>query len=107
MLQLQKAPIDTPLNPDVRITVSAWLRWFTSLVRAVNAAAPVNGSATLVSAATVLVTLTTAQPDTNYRVTLTPNANETVWVTNKTTAGFTVHSSNATSTASVDWMLTR
>ena len=66
-----------------------------------------SGTDTFASAATKVVTFATAQADTNYRVALGPQANETFWVSTKTTAGFTLNSSNATSTAVVEWSATR
>jgi len=44
--------------------------------------------------------------DTNYRILLTPNANENVYYLNssKATTGFTIMSSNGASTNSVDWI---
>jgi Pectate lyase superfamily protein len=56
---------------------------------------------------TVSVTLPITLPDPVYRVSLTPQSNESVWVTNKTAKGFTIHSSNANSVAIVDWILMR
>lgn len=50
---------------------------------------------------------TFAEADANYTVTISGNVNETFWVTAKATGGFTIHSSNATSTATVDWQLIR
>lgn len=47
------------------------------------------------------------QPDTSYGVAITGNVNETFWVTAKTATSFTVNSSNATSTATVDCVVTR
>lgn len=66
-----------------------------------------NGAAVFPGANTVAVTLPLRMPDANYRVGLSANANETVYVNAKTTTGFTLKSSNAGSTASVDWTATR
>jgi parallel beta-helix repeat protein len=65
------------------------------------------GTATFASAATKSVTFTRAEADTSYRVAVGAEANETIWVTSKTTSGFTLNSSNATSTAVVDWVIVR
>ena len=46
------------------------------------------GAATFVSSNSVAVTLPVALPDTAYRVGVSANANETIWVENKTTTGF-------------------
>ena len=61
-----------------------------------------SGIATL-SAGTVAVTFATALPSANYSITLAGNANETFRWASKATGGFTINSSNAGSTATVDW----
>ena len=66
-----------------------------------------SGTVAFPASNTVAVTLPTAMPDTNYRIALSANAQETVYVTTKTTTSFTLKSSNAGSTASVDWVTTR
>ncbi|HEV8701863.1 MAG TPA: hypothetical protein VGV60_11385 [Candidatus Polarisedimenticolia bacterium] len=66
-----------------------------------------SGVATFPTSNTVAVTLPTPMPDANYRVGLSANAQETVYVMSKTTTGFTLKSSNASSVASVDWTVTR
>lgn len=66
-----------------------------------------NGQATFTSAATKAVSLPKTESDASYKIGLGWNVNETIWVTNKTTTGFTLNSSNATSTAVVDWLLHR
>lgn len=65
-----------------------------------------SGTATL-SAGTATVTLSPVVGLTAYQVLLTPQANETVWVTGKGSSNFTINSSNGASTASVDWLLVR
>lgn len=65
------------------------------------------GSATFASAATAAVTFATAEPDATYFISVAPNVNETIWVTSKATTGFALNSSNAASTAVVDWHLIR
>ena len=77
-----------------------------SVVKGISAIASQRGSATFTGSNTVPVTLPVALPDTNYTVGLSGSASETVWVSNKTTSGFTLNSSNATSTATVDWLVT-
>jgi len=64
------------------------------------------GSATFASSNSVVVTLPVALPDTNYSVGISGSASETFYVTGKTTSSFTIRSSNATSTATVDWSVT-
>lgn len=65
------------------------------------------GEATFATAATVAVTFATAEPDANYYVAIGGRANETFWVTAQATGGFTINSSNASSTATVMWILIR
>lgn len=65
------------------------------------------GSITFAGAATAAVTFAVAEPDASYYVALAGNVNETFFVTAKTANGFTLNSSNAGSTAVVDWMLMR
>lgn len=64
------------------------------------------GSVTFVAATTAAVTLNKTQPDTSYYVSLGSQANKTFWVSSKTTTGFTLNASTASSD-SVDWLLTR
>jgi hypothetical protein len=56
---------------------------------------------------TVTVTLPKPMPDTNYRVALSSNAAQTIWVTGKTTTQFMLNSSTPASTATVEWILSR
>ena len=65
------------------------------------------GSATFASTSTVTVTLPVPLPDANYRVLVTPNTGEIIWVTGKSATGFTLNSSNSGSTAQVDWLVNR
>ena len=65
------------------------------------------GVAVFPSSNTVTVTLPSALPDTTYAVGLSANANETVYVSTKTTTSFTLKSSKTGSTASVDWTVSR
>lgn len=65
------------------------------------------GSETFATSGTKAVTLINAENDANYLITFGGNVNETFWVTSKTTTGFTLNSSNASSTATVDWALSR
>lgn len=64
------------------------------------------GTVTL-SAGTFVVAFGTAEPDTNYTIGLSWNTNEVIWWTSKTTSGFTLLSSNGSSSAVVDWHLLR
>lgn len=66
-----------------------------------------DGSATFLTAATVVVVFAVDEPDTNYKIGGSANANETFWWSNKTIHGFTMHSSNVASAATYDWHLLR
>jgi hypothetical protein len=65
------------------------------------------GAATFATSSTATVTLPKPMPDANYRVAVSANANETVWVTGKSVTQFTLNSSVATSTATVEWIVSR
>ena len=77
-----------------------------NLVKGISAMASQRGSATFAGSSTVAVNLPVALPDAAYTVSLSGSASETFWVTSKTTTGFTLNSSNASSTATVDWSVT-
>jgi hypothetical protein len=64
------------------------------------------GTATFSASTIVNVTLPIAEANTNYSVFLENTGNRTLWVTNKTTTGFTINAS-ASSSASVAWLLIR
>ena len=64
------------------------------------------GTATFSAGTTVICALTRYQPDTNYRVTLGPQANKTFWVDGKTTYQFRLNAS-AVSSDTVEWAITR
>lgn len=98
----------TPLWSDPKALLGdAWSRAITSVLGAILANRLWNGSATFNGAGTVTVIFDEAQPDTSYFVGISGDANETFWITGKTVNGFTLHSSNAASTATVDWTLSR
>lgn len=65
------------------------------------------GVAQFQGSSTFAVVLPVALPDTNYRVSVSADRNETIWVTSKTASGFTLNSSNSGSTANVEWLLMR
>lgn len=66
------------------------------------------GSVDFASAATVVVTFATEQPDTSYHPVFIGDANETLWLASAlAVGGFTVGSSNATSTATIHWAIFR
>jgi len=64
---------------------------------------------TVASGSTSLaITLPKSEPDTSYGVIVTPQWNTTVWITNKTTTGFTINFGTAPSTNSaLDWFVYR
>lgn len=63
-----------------------------------------SGTTTLASG-TSIVSFTNSLPDANYQVFLTGNANERFYFSAKDVTGFTVNSSNTSSTAIVDWII--
>lgn len=65
------------------------------------------GTATFAGAATKAVTFGSNLDNSTYIVTLSVNVNETIWVTAKGVGGFTLNSSNAASTAVVEWHVIR
>jgi hypothetical protein len=67
------------------------------------------GQVTFASSGTVNVTFDSEIPEINnsFYVVVTGNVNETFWVTSKSTTGFTINSSNPSSTATVNWLLFR
>ncbi|HEX3568555.1 MAG TPA: hypothetical protein VHT70_02665 [Candidatus Saccharimonadales bacterium] len=70
----------------------------------------VRGIATAITngASSVAITFATAQSDTNYAVICTPNYNTTCYVTNQTSAGFTINFGTAAgSGATVHWLVVR
>jgi hypothetical protein len=71
-----------------------------------TAANNLRGSATL-SGGTATVTFGTAEPDSTYYLTLAGDADEVFRWGSKSTTGFTITSSNPSSTATVDWHLIR
>jgi hypothetical protein len=64
------------------------------------------GTATFSASTSVAVTLPNAEPDANYLIFFDNPANQTLWVTSKSTTGFTINSSASNSTT-VGWLLIR
>jgi len=58
-------------------------------------------------ATSLAVTLSQALPSTNYAVYVTPQWNTSVWVTGKTTTGFTINFGTAAPTggSALDWVV--
>jgi hypothetical protein len=73
----------------------------------VGDASPKSGQDTFAGAATKVVIFAVNEPDTNYKVNIAGNVNETFWITDKQTTGFTLNSSNPASVAVVDWSIIR
>jgi parallel beta-helix repeat protein len=65
------------------------------------------GTVTFAGAATASVTFGTNEPDATYFLSISGDTEETFWWDTKAAGGFNLNSSNATSTAIVDWMLIR
>lgn len=84
--------------------IAVFWRWLHDLWRAVSSRK--RGQVTL-SSGTATVTFPKAEPDAAYYVSLAGDTAETFTWASKTTAGFTVNSSNGSSTAAVDWSIGR
>ncbi|HEX5044624.1 MAG TPA: hypothetical protein VFV75_17110 [Candidatus Polarisedimenticolaceae bacterium] len=79
-----------------------------SVVKALATLSSQRGVATFAGAGSVAVTLpTNLAGGVPYSVSASANVGEVVWVTNKSDSGFTLNSSNPTSSASVDWVVTQ
>ena len=61
------------------------------------------GSATLAAETSKAVAFGAAFADTDYRITLAPDAEVATWYTDKAVGGFTIHTS-ANHTGDVDWV---
>jgi hypothetical protein len=76
----------------------------TSRIRGNDCGNKLSGRATL-AAGTATVTFPVAEPSANFIVATDVGVNETIRVTGKTNTGFTLTSSNAASTAQVQWAI--
>lgn len=83
-----------------------WRDWLDKFVSAVRSNTEQAGTVTFAAATTAAVTFANAEPSANYNVALDSPENKTFWVTSKTTTGFTINASSATS-ATVGWALVR
>lgn len=79
--------------------------WFKSLRDAYDLL-PKSGTVTFAAATTAAVTFDKAERDTNYTILTEAPENRTVWITAKTTTGFTMNVS-AASSATYNWVLVR
>jgi len=89
--------------------VGARLTAIQSIARSDNATGNnLAGNGTFSASTTATVTFANAEPDANFRVSVTPTADPAgrIWVTAKATSGFTVNSSSSTS-ATFDWIIIR
>jgi len=76
-------------------------------VRVDNELGAVDQDETTLSSGTATVTFSETMPTANFVVATEVAVNETIYVTSKTTGGFTLNSSNGSSTAVVKWALVR
>jgi len=65
------------------------------------------GSVSFFTQSSVPVTFATAEDSNDYIILFDGGVNETFFATSKTTTGFTANSSNASSTATLNWVLIR
>ena len=67
----------------------------------------VRAGSVALSSGTANVSLSPAEADTSYQIMLSCDANETLRWSSKATGGFTITSSNGSSSANVDWAVLR
>ena len=98
---------------DVGATTNYWFQvdtngfWSTGHVDNALIGIPADeGTCTFSAATSKVCSLAYTQPDTNYRVVMTCNANKTFWVNTKTTTTFTANASSSSSD-NCDWVLMR
>jgi hypothetical protein len=92
----------TPLAPG-------WTDWFGAVSQFTDSthAHVMGGGQNNPGVGSFTATVGENEPDANYMVVVTGDKNETFWVDTITATGFTVHSSNATSTATVTCLIVR
>lgn len=83
-----------------------WYDWVLEFTKAAQFNSPLTGSVTFAAATTAAVTFTTAEPNTNYNVIIEAPEQRTVWITGKTTTGFTINLSSSSS-ATYLWTVIR
>jgi hypothetical protein len=83
-----------------------WYAKLDDLLVALRSRLPITGTVTFAAATSAAVTLTEAQPDTDYNVHIDAPEERTAWVTAKTTAGFTINV-DTSSSAEYGWTLIR
>ncbi|HAM54126.1 MAG TPA: hypothetical protein DCQ64_01395 [Candidatus Rokubacteria bacterium] len=101
----------TPGINHIFFTASDTKQTFVGVGGAWENVGPRRGSATLTAGnSSVAVTLSPAEADTSYRLTLSTNYNAgDLWWTSKATSGFTINTETVApgGGATVDWLLTR
>lgn len=80
--------------------------FFVGLISSLVNRLPVTGSVTFSAATTATVTFGVAEADANYSVFFMPEADNYLWATSKTTAGFTANAKTSNS-ATIRWALIR
>ena len=93
--------------PENIVEWTRWMREQDDAIQDVIDGTIAKGTATFTGIAEKDVTFVTAEASAGYTVVIDAAVNETFWVTNKKTTGFTLNSSNSTSTAFVRWVLVR
>jgi len=98
-------------HPTARVVEQAgglWVlsrEWFLKL-RNIADRTPVTGSVTFAAATTAAVTFDTPELSTDYNIHIAAPEQRTLWITGKTTTGFTLNVSSSSS-ATYGWTLTR
>lgn len=102
--------IATDSSGNATLTAAGSAKWSFVNTKSISgsgtAAQNLRGQVTL-SSGTASVSFGTAEPDANYHIALGGNAAESFYWSAKATSGFTISSSNASSTAIVNWILIR
>lgn len=83
-----------------------WYNWFLLFAKAVLHNTALTGTATFAGGTTAAVTFTTPEPTANYNVITEAPEDRRVWITSKTTTGFVINVS-AASSATYTWTVIR
>ncbi len=89
---------------NVPLNLAEWGRWFRAQSIPEFSDNILTGTAQFIGLTPVAVTVS---EENDYIVFIDGGINETFWVDNKRVSGFSINSSNATSTALVKWVLIR
>lgn len=98
-----------PSSPTVDQSDRMTREWYDKLdelVKALQQRIPLAGTVTFAAATSAAVTFTTAEPNSAYNVLIDAPENRTVWITSKSTTGFTVNVSSSSS-ATYGWVIVR